>query len=71
MIRTAIAFFILGLVAILLGANGFGGFSLAVGKTIFVVFIILSILSYFANFLIVKQKRIKREVKNEKNYKKG
>jgi uncharacterized membrane protein YtjA (UPF0391 family) len=45
MIRAAIGFFILGLLAILLGANNVGGLSIEVGKTLLFVFIVLAVLS--------------------------
>jgi uncharacterized membrane protein YtjA (UPF0391 family) len=45
MIRAAIGFFVLGLLAILLGANNVGGLSIEVGKTLLFVFIVLAVLS--------------------------
>jgi uncharacterized membrane protein YtjA (UPF0391 family) len=49
MLRAAIAFFVLGLVAILLGANGVGGLSLDIGKTLLFVFLILAVISFIAS----------------------
>ena len=49
MLRAAIAFFVLGLVAILLGANGVGGLSLDIGKTLLFVFLILAVISFVAS----------------------
>ena len=51
MVRAAIAFFVLGLVAILLGANGVGGLSLDIGKTLLFVFLILAVISFIASMV--------------------
>jgi uncharacterized membrane protein YtjA (UPF0391 family) len=59
MLRAAIAFFILGLVAILLGANGVGGLSLDIGKTLLFVFLILAVISFIAS-LVTGRKMINR-----------
>ena len=45
MIRAAIAFFVLGLVALLLGAGNIAGLSIEIGKTLLVVFLILAVVS--------------------------
>ncbi len=58
MLRAAIAFFVLGLVAILLGANGVGGLSVDIGKMLLFVFLILSVISFIAS-LVVGKKAIK------------
>lgn len=42
MVRAAIAFFILAIVAYLLGANGIAGLSVEIGNTLLVVFLILA-----------------------------
>ena len=47
MMRAAIAFFILAIAAILVGATGVAGLSVEIGKTLLVVFLILSIFSFF------------------------
>lgn len=51
MLRAAIAFFVLGLLAILLGANGIGGLSLDIGKTLLFVFLILAVISFIASMV--------------------
>jgi len=51
MLRAAIAFFVLGLVAILLGANGVGGLSMDIGKTLLFVFLILAVISFIASMV--------------------
>jgi uncharacterized membrane protein YtjA (UPF0391 family) len=43
MIRAAIGFFILAIIAIILGANGIAGLSMEIGKLLLVVFLVLSI----------------------------
>lgn len=59
MLRAAIAFFVLGLVAILLGANGVAGLSLEVGKTLLFVFLILAVISFIAS-MVAERKMINR-----------
>jgi uncharacterized membrane protein YtjA (UPF0391 family) len=59
MLRAAIAFFVLGLVAILLGANGVGGLSLDIGRTLLFVFMILAVISFIAS-LVTGRKMINR-----------
>ena len=46
MVRAAIAFFILGLVAIILGATGVAGISIEIGKTLLIVFLVLAVISF-------------------------
>jgi len=46
MIRAAIAFFILALVAVLFGAGGIAGLSMDIGKTLLIVFLLLSVISF-------------------------
>jgi uncharacterized membrane protein YtjA (UPF0391 family) len=48
MVRAAIAFFIIALVAFFLGANGIAGLSVDIGKILLVVFLILSVISFLA-----------------------
>ncbi len=55
MLRAAIAFFVLGLVAILLGANGIGGLSVDIGKTLLFVFLILAVISFIASLVVGKK----------------
>ncbi len=58
MLRAAIAFFVLGLVAILLGANGIGGLSVDIGKTLLFIFLVLAVISFIAS-LVVGNKMVK------------
>ena len=46
MVRAAIAFFILALVAYLLGAGGVAGMSADIGKTLLMVFLVLAVISF-------------------------
>ena len=55
MLRASIAFFVLGLVAILLGANGIGGLSIDIGKTLLFVFLILAVISFVASLVMGKK----------------
>lgn len=45
MLRAAIAFFVLGLIAFALGLGGIGGLSVDIGKTLLIVFLVLAVLS--------------------------
>jgi uncharacterized membrane protein YtjA (UPF0391 family) len=46
MLRAAITFFIIGLVAMLLGLGNVAGVSLEVGKTLLFVFLVLAVISF-------------------------
>ncbi len=45
MIRAAITFFVLAMIAALFGANGIAGLSFEAGKLLLVVFLVLALLS--------------------------
>lgn len=51
MLRAAIVFFVLGLVAILLGAGNIAGVSLEIGQTLLAVFLILAVISLVASMI--------------------
>lgn len=51
MLRAAIVFFVLGLVAMLFGAYGIAGVSIEVGKLLLMVFIVLAILSFVVGLI--------------------
>ncbi len=55
MLRAALAFFALGLVAILLGANGIGGLSIDIGRTLLFIFLILAVISFIASLVVGKK----------------
>jgi len=45
MLRAALAFFVLALIAMFLGANGIAGLSVEVGKLLLMVFLVLAVIS--------------------------
>lgn len=51
MLRAALLFFVLALVAILFGATGFAGVSMEIGRTLLFVFLILAAISFVASML--------------------
>ena len=51
MLRAAIGFFVLGLVSVLLGANGIGGLSIEIGKTLLFVFLFLAVISFVGSLV--------------------
>lgn len=55
MLRAAIAFFVLALIAMVLGASGFAGMSMEVGRTLLFVFLVLAVISFVANLLTGKR----------------
>lgn len=46
MVRAAIAFFVIAVVAFLLGLGGVAGISMDIGRTLLIVFLVLSVLSF-------------------------
>lgn len=48
MLRAAISFFVLALVAFLLGANGIAGLSMEIGRVLLAVFLVLAAISFIA-----------------------
>ncbi|MBO9667646.1 MAG: DUF1328 domain-containing protein [Bdellovibrio sp.] len=51
MLRAAIAFFILALVAFVLGANGVAGMSMEIGRILLIVFLVLAVISFVINMV--------------------
>lgn len=51
MLRAALGFFALAIIAILLGANGIAGVSLEVGRLLLFVFLVLAVLSGIAGLI--------------------
>ncbi|MGE0615051.1 MAG: DUF1328 domain-containing protein [Bacteriovoracia bacterium] len=51
MLRASIVFFIIGLIAMLFGANGFAGMSVEIGRTLLVVFLIFALVSFIAHLV--------------------
>jgi len=46
MLRAALGFFVLALIAVVLGATGVAGISMQIGQTLLVVFLILALVSF-------------------------
>lgn len=57
MLRAALAFFVLGLVALLFGANGVAGLSIEVGRLLLWVFLILAVISGLAYLITGRSPR--------------
>lgn len=51
MLRAAIAFFIIAIVAFIFGAVGIAGISMEIGRLLLLVFLALAIISFLINFL--------------------
>ncbi len=51
MLRAAITFFILAIVAFVLGANGIAGLSMEIGRLLLIVFLVLAVISFFINMM--------------------
>lgn len=58
MLRAAITFFVLGLVAYLFGAYGFAGVSIEVGKLLLVVFLVFALVSFLAGLTTGKSNKL-------------
>jgi uncharacterized membrane protein YtjA (UPF0391 family) len=58
MLRAAIAFFVIGLIAILLGANNIAGVSLEVGKVLLLVFLVLAVISFLFSMFTGRKSKI-------------
>jgi uncharacterized membrane protein YtjA (UPF0391 family) len=58
MLRAAIAFFIMGLVAWAIGAGNIGVLSIGVGILLLKIFVILAILSFVASFFLRRPPRL-------------
>ena len=58
MLNAAITFFVIALVAFLLGATGFAGVSMEIGRTLLFVFLILAVISFVISMVRGKAPRI-------------
>ena len=58
MIRAAITFFILALVAYVLGANGIAGLSVEIGRLLLGVFLVLAVVSLVASMVTGRKTNI-------------
>jgi uncharacterized membrane protein YtjA (UPF0391 family) len=51
MVRAAIGFFVIALVAYFLGASGVGGLSMEIGRMLLIVFLILAAVSFVGSLI--------------------
>lgn len=51
MLRAALFFFTLALIAVLFGANGIAGFSVDMGKLLLFVFLVLGVISFLGHLV--------------------
>ncbi len=54
MLKAAITFFVIGIIAFVLGASNIGGYSIEIGKTFLIVFVIMAIISLLASLFTGK-----------------
>jgi uncharacterized membrane protein YtjA (UPF0391 family) len=55
MLRAAIAFFVLGLLSMLLGAYGVAGLSIDIGKMLLAIFLVFAVISFIASLVTGKK----------------
>lgn len=58
MIRAAIVFFILAIVAFFFGANGIAGISVEIGRILLFVFLVLAVISFIGSMATGKKTRL-------------
>lgn len=58
MLRAAFVFFALALVSVLLGAAGFAGLTLDIGKLLLGIFLVLAIVSLFGSMLTDRNSKL-------------
>jgi uncharacterized membrane protein YtjA (UPF0391 family) len=51
MLNAAITFFVIALVAFLLGATGFAGLSMDIGRTLLFIFLVLAVISFAVSLI--------------------
>ncbi len=51
MLRAAIAFFVIGLLAMAMGAGGIGGMSVEIGRTLLGIFVVLAVISFVVSLV--------------------
>lgn len=51
MLRAALGFFVLALIAVILGASGVAGVSMEIGRALLVIFLILAVISFVAGIV--------------------
>ena len=55
MARAALAFFIIGLNVLLMSANGIGGLTMDIGKTLFFIFMIFALITFICSIVMGKK----------------
>lgn len=55
MVRAAIGFFVIAILAYFLGASGVGGLSMEIGKMLLIAFLVLAAISFIASLLTGKK----------------
>ncbi len=58
MLNAAITFFVIALVAFLIGATGFAGISMEIGRTLLFVFLVLAVISFVISLVRGKAPRV-------------
>lgn len=58
MLRAAIAFFILGVLSMLLGATGVAGLSIDIGKMLLAIFLVFAVISFIASLVTGRKTNI-------------
>lgn len=58
MLRAAIVFFVLALVAIVFGATGFAGVSMEIGRSLLAIFLILALVSFAVSLFTGRNQRM-------------
>ena len=58
MLQAAIAFFVLALLAMVLGAGNIAGISMEIGRTLLWVFLVLAVVSFVASLLTGRSRRL-------------
>ena len=55
MLRAALMFFVLALIGFIFGATGFAGVSMEIGRTLLIVFLVLSAISFIIGIMTGKR----------------
>jgi uncharacterized membrane protein YtjA (UPF0391 family) len=58
MLRAAIAFFVLGVLSMLLGATGVAGLSIDIGKMLLGIFLVFAVISFIASLVTGRKTNI-------------
>ncbi len=58
MVRAAIGFFVLAILAYIFGANGIAGVSMEIGRTLIAIFVILAVLTFVMSLITGRSKRL-------------